>query len=135
MQKKISVDIIISLQKGFPCGPVVKNPSANAGDTGSIPGSGRSLRGGNGNPLQHSCLGNPTDREAWWATAHVVAKSRTQLASLQKGGSITVSFFSLLRQNGVISPELLENYNTFSSSIICCPSSMRNVKLTQKYAN
>ena len=138
MQKKISVEIIISLQKGFPCGPVVKNLPANAGDTGSIPGSGRSLRGGNGNPLQYSCLGNPTDREAWRATAHAVAKSRTQLASLQKregGGGITVSFFSLLRQNGVISPELLENYNTFSSSIICCPSSMRNVKLTQKYTN
>ena len=43
---------------------VVKNPPVNAVDKGSIPGSGRSLRGGNGNPLQHSCLGNPMDREA-----------------------------------------------------------------------
>ena len=43
---------------------VVKNPPVNAGDTGSIPGSGRSSGRGNGNPLQYSCLGNPMDREA-----------------------------------------------------------------------
>ena len=42
---------------------VIKTPPANAGDMGSIPGSGRSLRVGNGNPLQYSCLGNPMDRE------------------------------------------------------------------------
>ena len=46
---------------------VVKNPPANAGDPGSIPGSGRSSGGGHGNPLQYSCLENPMDREAWWA--------------------------------------------------------------------
>ena len=47
---------------------MVKNPSASAGDardSGSIPGSGRTLGGGNGNPLQNSCLGNPMDRGAW----------------------------------------------------------------------
>ena len=44
--------------------------SANAGDMGSIPGSGRSPGEGNGNPLQYSCLGNPTDRGAWPATVH-----------------------------------------------------------------
>ena len=53
---------------GFPGGSVVKNLIANAGDTGSIPGSGRSLGEGNGNPLQYSSLGNPMDRGAWWAT-------------------------------------------------------------------
>ena len=53
---------------GFPGGSVVKNPPANAGDAGSIPGSGRSPGVGNGNPLQYSCLGNPMDRGAWWAT-------------------------------------------------------------------
>ena len=63
---------------GFPGGSVVKNPPA--GDVGSVPRSGRSLGGGNGNPLQYSCLGNPTDRGAWWATVHVVTKSRTQLS-------------------------------------------------------
>ena len=53
----------------------VKNPPANAGDirdTGSIPGSGRSLGEGNGNPLQYSCLGNSVDRGAWWVTVHGV---------------------------------------------------------------
>ena len=62
---------------GFPGGSVVKNPPVNAGDLGSIPGSGRSPGEGNGNPLQYSCLGNPMDREAWWAK---VQKSQTQLS-------------------------------------------------------
>ena len=50
---------------GFLSGSVVKNPSANAQDTGLIPGSGRYPGKGNGNPLQHSCLRNPMDRRAW----------------------------------------------------------------------
>ena len=61
---------------------MVKNPPANAedtGDTGLIPGSGRSPGGGNSNPLQCSCLENPMDRGAWWATVHRVAKSQIQL--------------------------------------------------------
>ena len=49
---------------GFLSGSVVKNPPANAGDMGSIPGSGRYIAEGNGNPLQYSCLGNPKDRGA-----------------------------------------------------------------------
>ena len=49
------------------------------GDVGSIPGLGRSLREGNGNPVQYACLGNPMDRGAWRATVHKVAKSQTQL--------------------------------------------------------
>ena len=60
--------------RGFPGGSAVKNPPANAGDTGSIPGSGGSPGGGNGNPLQCSCLENPMDRGAWWATVHGAAK-------------------------------------------------------------
>ena len=59
---------------GFPGGTVVKNLPANAGDSGSIPGSGRSPRGGNGNPFQYSCLENPVDRGVWWAAVHGVAK-------------------------------------------------------------
>ena len=58
---------------GFSGGSVVKNLPANAGDTrdvGSIPGSGRFPRGGNGNPLQYSCLENPMNRGAWRATVH-----------------------------------------------------------------
>ena len=64
----------------FPDGLVVKSPPASAGDTGDvglIPGSGRSPGEGNGDPLQYSCLENPTDRGAWRATVHGVAKSRT----------------------------------------------------------
>ena len=56
---------------------VIKKSTCNAGDLGSIPGSGRSPREGNGNPLQYSCLKNPMDREAWQATVHGVANSRT----------------------------------------------------------
>ena len=54
----------------FPSGSVVKNPPANAGDAGSIPGLGRSPGEGHGNPLQYSYLDNPTDRAAWWAIVH-----------------------------------------------------------------
>ena len=53
---------------GFPGGSVVKNLPANARDTGSISGSGRSLGEGNGNPLLYPCLGNPMDKGAWWGT-------------------------------------------------------------------
>jgi len=63
--------------KGFPGGSVIKNLPANAGesrDMGSIPGSGRSPGGGNGNPLQHSCLEISMDRRAWWAIGHGVSK-------------------------------------------------------------
>ena len=58
----------------FPGDSMVKDTSANAGDMGSIPGLGRPPGEGNGNSLQYSCLENPMDREAWWATAHRVAK-------------------------------------------------------------
>ena len=64
---------------------VVKNPPANGGDTrdvGLIPGLGRSPGGGHGNPFQYSCLVNPMDRGAWWATVHRIAKIWTQLKCL-----------------------------------------------------
>ena len=64
---------------------VVKNLPANAGDirdAGSVLGSGRSPGEGDGNPLQYSCLENPMDRGAWWATVHGVAKSQTRLSDL-----------------------------------------------------
>ena len=60
-----------------PGGSVVKNSPANAGYLGSVPGSGTSPGGGNGNLLQYSCLENPMDRGAWEAVVHEVAKSRT----------------------------------------------------------
>ena len=56
--------------------------AGDAGDSGSIPGSGRSPGRGHGNPLQYSCLGNPIDRGAWQATVHGVANSWTRLKRL-----------------------------------------------------
>ena len=54
----------------FPGGSEVKASASNEGDLGSIPGLGRSPGEGNGNPLQDSCLENPMDGGAWWATVH-----------------------------------------------------------------
>ena len=62
-------------RRGFPDGSAVKNPPANPVDKGSFLGSGRSPGGGNGSPLQYSCLENSTDRGAWRATVHGVMKS------------------------------------------------------------
>ena len=62
---------------GGSSGSVVKNPLANAGDTGSTSGLGGFPGEGTGNPLQYSCLGNPLDRGAWWAIVHEVTKSWT----------------------------------------------------------
>ena len=70
------IDILL----GFPGGSDGKASAYNAGDLGSIPGSGRSLGEGNGNPLQHSCLENPRDGEAWLATVHGATKSQTRLS-------------------------------------------------------
>ena len=77
---EIVIDICTLL--GSQVALVVKNPHANAedlGDVGSIPGSGRSPRGGHGNSLQYSCLENLTDRGAGWAIVHRVAKGWTRL--------------------------------------------------------
>ena len=65
---------------GFPGGSEGKASACNMGDPGWIPGSGRSPGEGNGNPLQYSCLENPMDRGAWWATVHGIAKSWTRLS-------------------------------------------------------
>ena len=66
--------------QGFPGGSVGKESTCKAGDAGDsglIPGLGIAPGGGHGNPLQYSCLENPMDRGAWWATVHGVAKSDT----------------------------------------------------------
>ena len=75
---------LLSWQPGFSGGRVVKNLPANAGDArnvGLFPGSGRPPGGGNGNPLQYSCLENSMDRGTWRATVHEVAKSWTRLST------------------------------------------------------
>ena len=58
---------------------MARSQPADAGDVGWIPGSGKSPDGGNGNPLQYSCLGNPMDGEPWWATDYGVAKNGMRL--------------------------------------------------------
>ena len=65
---------------GFPGGSDCKQSAHNSGDTGLIPGSGRSPGEGNGNPLQYSSLENPMGEGALWATVHGFAQSRTQLS-------------------------------------------------------
>ena len=79
--RQVHFCIPIALTYCFPGGLVGKNLPANAGNTISIPGLGRSLGEGNGNPLQYSCLGNPKDRGAWQITPWWVAKCWTQLSN------------------------------------------------------
>ena len=65
---KVLISYIVPMSwMGFPGGSGVKNLPANAGDSGSIPGSGRSTGEGNSNPLQYFCLGSPMGGGAWWA--------------------------------------------------------------------
>ena len=72
--------LMVELRRGgFPSSSDGKASACNAGDLGSIPGSGRSPGEGNGDPLQYSCLENPMDRGALWAAGHGVAKSQTRL--------------------------------------------------------
>ena len=77
LKPNLSYLLCMSKVRGFPGGSVVKNPAANAGDSGSILGSGRFPGEGNGNPLQYSCLENPMDRGAWQTTVNGTARSCT----------------------------------------------------------
>ena len=84
----LKYDEVVALQQAYndyskeEVRAIFNGSEINAGDIrdmGSIPGSGRSPGGGNGNPIQYFCPRNPMNREAWWAPAHGVAKSWTQL--------------------------------------------------------
>ena len=92
----ISVNVVV------PGGSVVENPPANEGDPGSIPGSGRAPGEGNGYPLQYSCLENPMDRGAWWATVLAVAKSWTQVTNIFSQCVKLVHFFHDFRVQGYV---------------------------------
>ena len=85
--KEFTISLNLKVSKGN--GSVVKKKkkkkTPHAEDMGSIPASVRSPGGGNGNPLQYSCLGNPMDREARQAIVQRVAKSQTQLSKTHKG--------------------------------------------------
>ena len=72
-----------------------KASAYNAGDPGLIPGSGRSPREGNGNPLQYSSLENPMDRGDWWATVHGVAKSWTRLSDFSSPHFTSLSIIAI----------------------------------------
>ena len=77
---------------GFPGGTVVENLPANAGDLGLIPGSGKPTGGGNGTPLQYSCLKNSMDRGLWQAIVHGVTKRWTWLNNSVAAASINIPF-------------------------------------------
>jgi hypothetical protein len=79
---------------GLPRWPMVKNPHANVGDMDPIPGLERSPGGGNGNPLQLSCLENPMDSEAWWATVHGSQKVRYDWATEHTAHSCNYKFLT-----------------------------------------
>ena len=74
----------------LPCSSDSKESACNAGDLGSIPGSGRSFREENSNPLQDSCLKNPVDRGAWWATVRGVARVRHNLTTKQQSQIVSL---------------------------------------------
>ena len=96
----------------FPSGSEVKASASNAGDPGSISGSGRSPGEGNGNPPQYSCLENPMDGEAWLATVHGVTKSQTRLSNftyLLKAEEMSLNI-NLLWVSPVIPVMLIINY-------------------------
>ena len=92
---------------------MIKKPSVNAGDVrdlGSIPGWGRYPGGGHGNPLQDSCLENPMDRGAWWATVHSVAQNQAQLKQLSTNAQLGKIFASSqFRISGTTPNFLLRN--------------------------
>ena len=90
---------------------VGKNPPANAGDMGSILGSGRSPEEGNGNPLQHSCLGNPMGRGAWQATVHEVARESDMTYRLNNNNTMKSFNKSTIRGNRPHKIDLTSNTN------------------------
>jgi hypothetical protein len=77
-------NVFVVVLMGFPGGSVVKNPPANAGDTGSIPGSGRFPGEGNGIPGKFSFQGNPMNRGVWGAIVHGVTRVRQDLVTKQQ---------------------------------------------------
>ena len=82
----------------FPGGSEIKASACNAGDLGSIPGSGRSPAEGNGNPLQYSCLENPIDRGAWKPTVHGVIRARHNLVTKLPHSAQSLSHVQLFEE-------------------------------------
>ena len=114
---------------GFPGGSEVKASACNAGDLGSIPGSGRSPGEGDGNPLQYSCLENPMDVGAWSAIVHGVAKSRTWLSHF------TSLHFKGEKQNAMILRMYHRSYIRMEEEKVTCSLVVRERIFMQLYAS
>ena len=114
--------------------------AGDAGDTGSVPGLGRSPGGGHRNPILCPCLENPMDRGAWWATAHGVAKSQTQLKRLsahthavsKEAGAREGFYCFLIRENSQFQKLYSEFRLLFTSQnwIIYLPTAQSHCKLS-----
>ena len=102
--------VFCSLSRASLVAQTVKNLLANAGDRDSILELGRSPREGNGNPLQYSCLGNPTDRETWQVIVHGVTKSQTQLSDW----AWRISLTNLILHKGLKSQNMFHYVIVFS---------------------
>ena len=112
MVKKFLVDL--------PVGTSGKEPTGQCRSIrvkGSIPGSGSSPGGGHGNPLQYSCLKNPRDRGAWWATVHGVAQSRTRLSD--SAGTQRHTKFKSITMWRTLGIEIPTTTNTHTTVSIC----------------
>ena len=107
----------------FPGGFISKESSCNAGDPGSIPGSGRSSGGGYGNPLQYSCLENPMDRGSWQVTVNRVTKSLTRLKRLSMHAHNTVQkdFHEVTHLAKLTASHLFFGPNLNVPSMYICP--------------
>ena len=110
-----TIDTVYKIDRTFPGGSVTRNLPANAGDSGLILESGRSPGKGNGNSLQYSCLGNPTDRGAWWAPVHGVARLRSDLVTKPPPWGQNEARDNII-QSGPLTPEL--QGAPFSNSIM-----------------
>ena len=129
---QISVSIFfiyISRNKCFPGGSDGKESACNAGDLGSIPVSGRSPGKGKGHPLHYSCLGNPMDRGAWWATVCGVTRSQAWLSNTHSGVECWViwqSYFYFFEKPPVCFPQWLHQF-TFPTTVY--ESSLSSISL------
>ena len=118
---------------GFPSDADGKEPACNARDPGLIPGLGRAPGGGHSNPFQYSCLENPMDRGAWWATVHGVTKSQTQLKSKTKVAAGLVFLQPLLGLQMLpfsVEPSSWETAASAPSLLCACTSLVSRCVLT-----
>ena len=113
------------LLSSFPGGSEVKVSACNAGDQGSIPGSERSPGEGNGNPLQYSCLENPTDRGTWWATVHRVDCKESDTIVLTKYSTLD----SLEKQNILLFPKYTIFFSSHTLDFVCSEVSSLSIVL------